>query len=43
MTENMISFNFTNWVTVVVMALVGLAIVSVAAQGVRAVRASQQA
>ncbi len=35
MQDNLISFNFTNWVTVVTMVLVGFAILALATQGVR--------
>jgi len=38
MEENIIAFNFENWITVVIMVALGFAIISLVAQGVKAGR-----
>lgn len=43
MTENLISWNFTNWVTVVLMVALGFAVLALLSQGVRKVAAGNTA
>ncbi len=38
MEENIIAFNFENWVTVVIMVALGFAIISLVSQGVKTAR-----
>lgn len=39
--DNVLSWNVTNWITVVLMAVIGFAILSLAAQGVHRLKQSR--